>query len=396
MRSVARIAQRHVFLVSLGFCLVFGTVLKAAPRRTRFGIYYAVWHCSVASGNPAGQPVYDISKILLGQGSWGPVPEFHWWGQPAAGYYCLANNDSVLRQHALLLRNAGIEFIYVDSSNWPYTDNRDNLDSATAVQAPFNALLREWSLIPNAPKVVPWAPLTADGDMLQYLLRRMADYSNLKFYYEGKPLALVVENDTTAVDPAKFAALSAAYTLRKMWAFYPQNPTDHWSFMQACGPGFRASQGTEACHQNYAERNGGIEEIPIIGAYQDTYISDKTTAAPRFHGRTFAKQFETLTSHPGAPIALIYGWNEWIAQRFCLNAAGAATSDSTQCLTDQFPDHSRVFVDEYAGEYNKDIEPVAGPSGDYYYRLMKACIEMYRKGSPCDENSVPAIEQHPH
>lgn len=392
---MTQIARRHVFLVSLGLCLVSGTVLKAAPRRTKFGIYYAVWHCPVAGGNPDGRPVYDISKILLGQGSWGPVAEFHWWSRPAAGYYCLANNDAVLRGHALLLRNAGIEFIYVDSSNWPYTDNRDNLDSATAVQAPFNAMLREWSRIPNAPKVVPWAPLTTDGDMLQYLLGQLDRYPSLEFYYEGKPLALVVENDTTPVDPAKFTALSAAYTLRKMWAFYPQNPADRWSFMQACGPGFRASQGTETCRQNYAERNGRIEEIPIVGAYQNTYISDKATATPRFHGRTFVKQFETLSSHPGAPIALIYGWNEWIAQRFCLNAAGAATSDSTQCVADQFPDHSRIFVDEYAGEYNKDIEPVAGPSGDYYYRLTKACIELYRKGSPCDENSVPAIEQHP-
>jgi hypothetical protein len=376
------------YLLLLGAVVSIAVAASAASPATKFGIYYAVWQCPVAPGNPDGRPVYDISKILLGQGSWGPVPEFHWWGKPAAGYYCLARNDAVLEQHAALLRDAGIDFIYVDASNWPYADDRDTLDSAAAVEAPFNELLKVWNRIPNAPKVVPWAPLTKDGTMLQYLLRRLDSYPNLKFDYQGKPLALVVENDTLSVDAAKYTQLSATYTLRRMWAFFPRNFTDRWSFMQACGDGFKASQGNEPCRQKYAVRDGRVEEIPIIGAYQDTYMSDKATAIPRFHGRTFIQQFATLSEHPAAPIALIYGWNEWIAQRFCFNSAGEHADNSKQCATDQFADHSRVFVDEYAGEYSKDIEPVAGPPGDYYYRLMKTCIELYRKGEKCDENSV--------
>ncbi len=293
----------------------------------------------------------------------------------------------------MLLRDAGIDFIYIDSSNWPYADNRDNLDSAAAVIAPFNELLKVWNEIPNAPKVVAWAPLTRDGTMLEYLLARLDLYPNLKFEYQGKPLALAVDNDSFPVDPAKSTLLSRSYTLRTMWAFFPRNPTDDWTFMQACVPAFKASSGTEACNQNYAMHDGAIEEVPIIGAYQDTYISDKTSATPRFKGKTFAKQFETLSGHPGAPIALIYGWNEWIAQRFCFNAAGQNTGNSKQCSTDQFPDHSKIFVDEYAEEYSKDIEPVAGAPGEHYYQLMKACIQLYRQGSKCTENSVPSQQR---
>jgi hypothetical protein len=380
--------HRYFFFVIVGFCLRFESALEGAPPQTRFGIYYAVWHCPVAPGNPDGRPVYDISRILQGRGVWGPVPEFHWWGQPLAGYYCLAKDDAVLKQHAILLRDAGIAFIYVDSSNWPYADNRDKLDSASAVAAPFRELLKVWSQVPNAPKIVPWAPLTTDSNMLQYLLRQLDSYPNLKFVYQGKPLALVVDNDTLAVDTARFTAVAATHTLRKMWALYPENPRDRWSFMQACGPGFKASLGTEECRQKYAVRNGSVEEVPIAGAYQETYMSDQATATPRLQGRTFVKQFETLSNHPSTAVALIYGWNEWIAQRFCFNASGENSSDSKHCASDQFPDHSRIFVDEYSSEYSKDIEPVAGPLRDYYYRLMKACIALYLEGAKCDQTSV--------
>src|ERR1700728_1349046 len=115
-----------LLLVSFALPMLQGA--QATPAETKFAIYYAVWHCPAAQGNRDGRRVYDIAKILQGQGPWGPVPEFHWWSKPAAGYYCLATNDALLRQHAQMLRDAGIDFVYVDSTNWPYADNRDTLD----------------------------------------------------------------------------------------------------------------------------------------------------------------------------------------------------------------------------------------------------------------------------
>jgi hypothetical protein len=155
--------------------------------------------------------------------------------------------------------------------------------------------------------------------------------------------------------------------------------------MQPCAAGFKESNGTQTCNQNYAVLNGASEEIPIIGAYQDTYISDRATATPRFHGKTFVKQFETLSNNSATPIALIYGWNEWIAQRFCFNAAGETADNPRQCSSDRFSDGAKIFVDEYAEEYSKDIEPLAGPPGSYYYQLMKTCIALYRQGIKCHD-----------
>jgi hypothetical protein len=379
-------------LVNIALSLLFATGVQAASASTKFGVYYAVWHCPVAQGNADGRPIHDIARILRGQQAWGPVPEFHWWNKPAAGYYCLSTNDALLKRHAVLLRDAGIDFIYVDATNWPYADNRDHLDSRAAVIEPYNELLKVWSKVPNAPKVVPWAPLTSDSTLLQYLLGRLDLFPNLKFLYQSKPLVLAVGHDPFPIDAAKLTQLSAIYAVRKMWALFPQNPADSWTFLQACVASFQASHGNGTCRQNYALRDGAIEEIPIAGAYQSTYISQATTAMPRLHGRTFAKQFETVSDHPNTPIALIYSWNEWIAQRFCFNAAGETTGDSKACSTDHFPDGSKIFVDEYAEEYSKDIEPLAEPPRDRYYQLMKACIALYRQGAKCSEASVPLSE----
>ncbi len=35
-------------------------------------------------------------------------------------------------------------------------------------------------------------------------------------------------------------------------------------------------------------------------------------------------------------------------------------------------------------EYSRDIEPGANEMGDYYYRLMKACVSLFRTGGECD------------
>src|SRR5258706_4364667 len=174
--------------------------------------------------------------------------------------------------------------------------------------------------------------------------------------YLGKPLVLIVDNAWFPVDQGRFDALAPSYTLRKMWGLNV-NLESTWSVLQRCLPGFLESSATQPCHQSVSQRNGQPEQLSVGLAYQETYISDKRTAVPKFSGKTFLRQFATLFDYPGLPIVTIAGWNEWIAQRFCLDAGGNPPDDPSQCVTDQFPDGSRIFVDEYAHEYNRDVEP---------------------------------------
>jgi hypothetical protein len=334
-------------------------------------MFYSTWHCVVAADS--GDPVHDISEVLAGRQAWGPLGEFHWWDEPEAGYYCLSRNDALLEQHAILLRDAGIDFIFVDVTNHAYVDWRSDR-TRQMILDPMERLLAVWSTIAGAPRVVPWVPVpAADEDPDEYtvdaLLEMLDRYPGMHFEYLGRPLVLVTENSVHVTDEAKLAALSADYTMRRMWGVFSDDGP-MWSFMQRCQ---EDPTDPALCDQRSAVLDGEIEQISIAAAYQETYMSIPT-ATPKHRGLTFRRQFETLLRNPGVPIATITGWNEWIAQRQPCDA-----NPTCPCAT--YPDG--CFIDQYDLERNRDIEPASNEMGDYYYRLLADCITLYRSGEVC-------------
>ena len=76
------------------------------------------------------QGPFDVSKILSADPDalkkpdsplWGPMCCNHWWGEPLFGYYC-SNDPFVLRKHAQMLGDAGVDVIVFDVSNGPTFD----------------------------------------------------------------------------------------------------------------------------------------------------------------------------------------------------------------------------------------------------------------------------------
>ncbi len=384
-----QVAGRLIYGTLTLYCLLFAAAANAqsaplaSPPQTRFGILYTGWHCLVLQRQPAP---YNIAEAIAGRRPWGPVPEFHFWSEPRAGYYCLADRPDVLRQHAEMLRDAGIDFVVFDATNNEYTDKRTP-DSLRGVVEPFNKLVEVWNAVPNAPKVVPWAPLTQGGDMLEWMLVQLSAVPRLQFSYEGKPLALVTENETFTTDQGKVSKLERSYTIRRMWSRISR--PEYWSFMSQCRKGFRESGGRNACNQPLTTRNGIPEEISIATAYQETYMSLKTTAIPKFYGRTFVRQFQRLSNSPRTPIALISGWNEWMAQRLCVDHSGRPEVRNCSLANDHWADGNKIFVDQYDYEYSRDIEPSKDWPGDFYYRLMAHCISSFRKNQACSETDIP-------
>ena len=340
-------------------------------------MFYLLWHCPVSSSphyNPSGV-IYDNSKILAGAENWGPIHAFHWWGKPDAGYYCLAENDNLLRQHAEMLRDAGVDFVFVDSTN-----SSDQAGAESLYIKPFDELVKVWSEVPGAPKIVPWVPITGTGDMVNYFDRMMAQYTQMAFIYQDKPLLLAVGY---SVNPGstQFKELQTRYTIRAMWGLLrsQQLRSGEWSFMQPCLKSFKEKGGTEECAQGVSYRNGIVEQIPVTAAYQETYMSDTTSAVPKFHGKTLLRQLETAYKHPEAPIVTITGWNEWIARRFCRDQEAKACDPrpSANRNYETFPNGNKLFVDQYDSEYNRDLEP-GGGLGDYYYQILKYAISRLR------------------
>ena len=69
--------------------------------------------------------VHDVSKTLAedplaryttASPPWGPKGAFHFWGEPLYGYY-RSEDPWVLRRHAMLLSDAGVDFLVFDTTN---------------------------------------------------------------------------------------------------------------------------------------------------------------------------------------------------------------------------------------------------------------------------------------
>ena len=363
---------------------------EGTPFGAVFGIMYSTWHCPFADGNPYGNPVIDTSEVLAGRQQFGAYGTWDWKSAPVDGHYCLSKRNDVLRKHAIQLRDAGIHFVYIDATNHPSADSRYADRPDQMITDPFKAILRVWSQIPGAPRVVPWAMVQdLPSPMIPWMMNELAQYPQMQLIKDGKPFFLYVSNSGSVPDQDLLNQLSPRYSSRAMWTlaaggFSPGS----WSFEAWCADrtGFVASQGTDLCNQ-YVTRgsDGGPEQISVSPAYASFIFSTPDQATPRFGGRTFAKQFQTVYRNPTVKFVTFSDWNSWVAIDFCLRPDGTISDRASECLPG-----THAFVDTYTDELSRDIEPTVS-QGDYTYRLMKACIANFARGLPCDENSASAV-----
>lgn len=325
------------------------------------GIFYVISHC------PAKAGTYNLSNILESDNpnALGPLNAAHWWGMPRAGYYCLSQNDALLREHATLLKAAGIDYIYVDITNWPDTQS---INANVMIVQPFERLLAVWGAMGagNTPKIIPWvtvspnAPPAGAKDTIQYAREKMAG-SPLAYNVNNKPVVFVAPRDGSYAT-AKIASYAATLTTVKMWAQDANGgAADEWGFISGCynWPAFKASRGQVACNQR-GSADG--QQISVAPAFALNWISYEPTAVSKFNGMTFLRQMETARLS-NRPYVMITGWNEWVVQRVSWPGYG-----------------DRLFTDQYNQEYNRDLEPAAR-SGTLYYDLLKRSVAALRSNT---------------
>lgn len=159
------------------------------------GMFYFLW-----LGRHGEQGPYDISKILAADPtaidnpldpSWGPMHAPHHWGESLFGYY-VSDDDAVLRKHAQMLSDAGVDMVVFDVTN------------QLSYPESWQALCRVWDQSRRAGNRVPQiAFLCPFGDPNKVVhelweqLYRPGNYEELWFRWEGKPLILA--------DPARIS-----------------------------------------------------------------------------------------------------------------------------------------------------------------------------------------------
>lgn len=160
-----------------------------APRRDRtVAMFYFLWHGEHVSGGP-----YDITKILARDPGamlrpdsplWGPMYAPHHWGESLFGYY-LTNDAYVLRKHAQMLSDAGVDAIIFDVTN------------QVTYKKYYMELLRVFSEVRAAggrtPQVAFLCPFWDPGKVARELyadLYAPGIHPDLWFRWDGKPLIL--------------------------------------------------------------------------------------------------------------------------------------------------------------------------------------------------------------
>ena len=340
------------------------------PQTNRFvGIFYFQWLVPEMPipKSPNWDGPYDIGKILARDPDalkkpdsplWGRVGEYHYWSEPLWGYYRSAD-PWVIRRHAQLLADAGVDTLILDATN-AETYRKVYL----ALCAVFQQIRQTGGRTPQLAFMLN----THAGGTAQTLYNEFYKpglYPELWFRWQGKPLIIC---DPEAVTPD----LRDFFTMRRAhWPFTLTNTPMAWhwqaTYPQAYGYTDDPNQPEQvvvSVAQNLRAEDGKVTNMSSGEARGRSFHDGRQdpTAGAVNQGHNVQEQWQrALELKP--PFVLVTGWNEWIAGRWGK------------------PDGTPVFVDQYDQEFSRDIEPMKGGHGDNYYWQLVANVRRY-KGAP--------------
>jgi hypothetical protein len=332
------------------------------------------------------EPPADVTKLIAANPE---NPDFrpdvmHHWGEPEFGYY-RSNDRWVLRKHAYMLADAGVDTLIFDTTNdvtFPET---------------YLPLCEVFGQIRAEGERTPDICFLASEDSIHQVWRDLYEpglHRDLWFHWKGKPLLLFGQwekrGDMNAVRLPQH--IVDFFTIRWSWAWdslpwYGQDGYHRWPWVahypQCVG----------------WDEPGVAEQVPVAVAqhplaaigrsFHDGHqpASDVTDTTPyTAQGLHFAEQWQhALSVDP--QFIFITGWNEWGAgAQICKDPSqealmrkwdffpGAVLSRAGRLLRKG----DLYFVDQYNQEFSRDAEPMRGGHTDNYYYQIVAGIRRYK------------------
>ena len=325
------------------------------------GIFY------FTANNQPGHPILNNAAILAKNPNAviGPLNSEHWWGKPLFGFY-ISSDPFVLREHAAMLGDAGINTVIFDNTNGPTYFN-------SVQKTLFKTWLRMKALGNAVPDFVCFAGHGAWN----------ADYKNiyktglakkLWFYWDGKPLMLIHGNMRKLP-----ATIRHFFTLRYCWAWtgeknrwgWDNTGVNPWLYSWHINP--HIPEEMPACVAGWANTTTGRS---YFNGHEPPLDSQHPGS-----GMCFAQQWQhVLKVNPS--FVFITGWNEW--------TAGCWPEPGRQFFAGHWVNKGApIFIDEYSPEYSRDAEPMRsdkgglyGGFGDNYYYQMISYIRRYKGVEP--------------
>lgn len=340
--------------------------------RERFvGLFYWMW---ISNTNYYYHNIFDCTKLMATEEGaaafWNIDPSnaayqqlsqigaFHFTNEPLYGYYN-SSDPWVITRHMELFILAGIDFIFLDTSNsLIYDEDIRGSQFEGVVKAPSYTLLdtmlelyeKGW----DVPKVV-FLTNTRSGERVEEIRRAFYDsgkYEALWFKPDGvRPMIIATteQNDgasDTWGDVNKFVPVSAADQL------YFDVKETQWPNKGSKPNGFPWI--SNRAPQTYHEESKAISvSVAQHGNLGFTDMIDRNSRGYNYKeqkveenwqlGQNFENQWDTVFSleEKGTDVTFVNvtGWNEWVGMKF-------GNLDS-----------KAVMVDNFYGQYTRDIEP---------------------------------------
>ncbi len=377
----------------LGRAVVDGT---AAPRDKLVGMFYQIWF-TPTSVTFSDQIIYDHNKLYLDGGfeavknayTKGPQGWGHYWGEPYFGYY-LTNDRWIIRKHASMLSDIGVDFIFLDVTN-----GNSQMTSYRAIMKEYEMMRKEGLDTPDICFFLADNVSLVENVFLDLWedVYSTGQYRDLYVMYDGKPL--ILGNFTNLSEESRKIA-DENFTWRRCWALREniKDGKDYWTWMYE----------TPQIASYNSKKDNAVEEISVsAGILANTSMGrsfsngkqpevgtlpDGTKDYFQFNlettgqGLLFAEQMERA-AEVDPYIVLINEWNEWTAGRW--DGTGHPTIAHTYISwSDSF------YVDCFNPEFSRDIEPMKGGFGDNYYYQLAAFLRAFKGG-----RSAPAASgQH--
>ena len=326
------------------------------------GIFYFLWlnTNSIKRGK-------NIEEILAEYGSaaknddlaeWGRGDDIFFFAEPLYGYYS-SSDEWVIRKHMEMLTNAGIDFLYFDTTNLYIYDNVVKIIQKVCHE------MNEQGL--KAPKIVFYTHTNAEMRVKQIYnaIYKKGEYQDTWFYLDGKPLIIAPQS----------ANIDGFFSIREpQWPNEPKQdntwPWIDWHWPQELyGP---ADNQLEAISVSIAQ-HAGNGEFSTSGLYGYTGnwgrsfdgTRDNITEDSYKLGLNIQRQFN-YAYNVGSKYILVTGWNEWIAGR------QEPTKKSRPIK----------FIDTFNYEYSRDIEMSKGGYFDNYYMQLVSNVAMLKGAVP--------------
>jgi len=372
-------------------------------------LFYWTWHCenqvnyanifNVSEVQRSWPGHFDNSALWSGNGGNHPIDwgygynQICFWGKPLFGYY-RTTDGWVLRKHAEMLADAGVDAVMFDCTN-------GHLLWEPAVDALLSTWMQAKADGVKVPQVGFILNLIADSNAAWSLRRiykkyyRNSAYADMWFKVDGKPLVMAFPQslNTSTVGPdsdndtAYDAAIRQFFTFRPGQGDYVDGDIygNQWGWMQTA-PHMNTFSGGEqitvSVSQNASDASGGhcfaFNSPDTYGrSYTYQYKNTRTNSTSYRYGYNFQEQWDYALA-AGTPYVFVTGWNEWIA---AMQYQWPAPEHNYQ----HAPTYNGVygppsFADQYDWEHSRDSEPTLewGDHGDNYYNQLAQNIRRYK------------------